>query len=303
MNVLVIGTSFMDCKGHASYRYDPVGRNIGSVNFVQGGVGRNVAVNMAHLGIDVTLLSSVDDSALGRDIIETAKKEKINTDNIGIAKSNGMGLWLAVMDQNGELVSSISQMPDFTEMEKIFDKNGEKLVKENDCIALEIDLSKELIEKVLNVAEKYNKKVYALPSNMETILNNRDFLSKIECFICNDIEAGRLFEIEMHDLTPAEILEIIKENVNKIHLPSLIVTLAEKGSVYYDTRTKESGICNAVKAKVIDSSGAGDSYFSATVTGLLKGMCLEKATKLGAKVAAFTVENEAPVCDYLPKEL
>ena len=40
---VVFGTVFMDCKGFAAYRYDPLGRNVGSVRFIHGGVGRNFA--------------------------------------------------------------------------------------------------------------------------------------------------------------------------------------------------------------------------------------------------------------------
>ena len=43
LNVTMFGTVFMDIKGFAEQNYDPVGRNLGHVKFIHGGVGRNVA--------------------------------------------------------------------------------------------------------------------------------------------------------------------------------------------------------------------------------------------------------------------
>lgn len=293
----------MDCKGHAAYRYDPVGRNIGSVEFVRGGVGRNVAVNMAHLGVNVTLLSSVDNNALGNDLINSVEECGINSSYIAKAENSGMGLWLAVMDQSGELVSSISQMPDTSYMEKMFDEHGEELVKNSDAIILEIDLNVSLVRKVLSVSEKYGKKVYSLPANMETALSNRGLLEKLECFICNDIEVGRLFERDLRSLTPNEVLAEVAEYAPSIGIPIFIVTLAERGSVYYDTVRHTGGVCSVVKANVVDSSGAGDAFFAGTVAGIISGLDLDHATNIGSEVASETVSISDPVCTSFPSGL
>ena len=55
---VVFGTVFMDCKGFAAYRYDPLGRNVGSVRFIHGGVGRNVAVSSGK-SVTIKLLGRV----------------------------------------------------------------------------------------------------------------------------------------------------------------------------------------------------------------------------------------------------
>ena len=68
IHIGVAGTVFVDCKGFAAAKYVPLGRNVGSVKFVHGGVGRNVAENIARMGIPVSLLSSIDQGGIGQDV-------------------------------------------------------------------------------------------------------------------------------------------------------------------------------------------------------------------------------------------
>ena len=72
---VVFGTVFMDCKGFAANRYDPLGRNVGSVRFIHGGVGRNVAENLALAGSAPVFVSSVDAGGLGEGVLARLSAE------------------------------------------------------------------------------------------------------------------------------------------------------------------------------------------------------------------------------------
>ena len=85
---VVFGTVFMDCKGFAAYRYDPLGRNVGSVRFIHGGVGRNVAEDLASIGAKVSFVSSVDDSALGLEVLNRLKNEGLDVGHVRRAPSS-----------------------------------------------------------------------------------------------------------------------------------------------------------------------------------------------------------------------
>ena len=74
--IAVIGTVFVDIKGFADAHYNPIGRNVGKIRLVHGGVGRNVAENIARLGGDVLFVSSADDDMLGHGVIERLDLQK-----------------------------------------------------------------------------------------------------------------------------------------------------------------------------------------------------------------------------------
>ena len=47
--IVIVGTTFVDIKGFPYNKYIPAGRNAGEVEFVHGGVGRNVAEDIANM--------------------------------------------------------------------------------------------------------------------------------------------------------------------------------------------------------------------------------------------------------------
>ena len=69
MPIVVVGNVFVDIKGFPDSKYIPAGRNAGSVDIVHGGVGRNVAEDIANVELRPRFISVVDDTASGTDLL------------------------------------------------------------------------------------------------------------------------------------------------------------------------------------------------------------------------------------------
>lgn len=302
-DTVVFGTVFMDCKGFAAYRYDPLGRNVGSVRFIHGGVGRNVAENLASLGERAAFVSSVDDSGLGGEVLSRLSGEGVDVSHVRRAPSAGMGLWLAVMDERGELAASISQMPDLSIMEDIIREEGEDIVRGARNIILELDLNDFISSRLLELAKRYSKKVYGITGNMEVVLRNRHFLAELECYICNETEAGRLFECEFPADEPERALCMVERYVRERGPRSMVVTLGERGSVYYDAFSADGGFVPAIPTVVADSSGAGDAFFSGAAAAMIRGFSLAEAVGYGTRLASWTIQVAEPTRHPLPQPL
>lgn len=301
--IAVVGTIFIDCKGFARDRYNPGGRNLGNIKFVHGGVGRNVVENLAHLGLPAFFVSTVDRSALGGEVVERLGRAGVNLDFLSYAGEKGMGMWLAVLDREGDLAGSISQMPDLGLLEKLVAERGQNLVERASHLVLEIDLNEKISRGIIEIARRYNRPVYGIPGNLEIILGNRDLLGCLDCFICNDIEAGRLVGRELDGFDTAQLLDVLERFVNEDGPPSMVITLGPRGAVYYDSRTGEKGYQPAFQTEVADSSGAGDAFFSGTVAGLIKNRPLGESVIYGTRVAFWTVQVEENTCPFLPSRL
>lgn len=87
--------------------YIPGGRNAGRVEQVHGGVSRNIAEDIANVELRPTFISLVDDTGVGADVIKKLNAHKVNTDYIRVTP-DGMGTWLAVFGNNGDVVAAIS---------------------------------------------------------------------------------------------------------------------------------------------------------------------------------------------------
>ena len=302
MGIVVVGTSFMDVKGFPHDIYMPTGRNVGRVEYVHGGVARNVVEDIANVELRPTYVSIVDDTPLGAAIYQKLKNHKVNMDYV-LTRPNGMGTWLAVFDNNGDVAGSISSRPDFTPILELLEEKGDEIFSAADSVVLQVDLAKEIVKKVIELATKHGKKLFALVSNMSIAAERRDLVQKFDCFICNEQEAGILFVKDYSGKSPEELRDIISENVIRANIPAMIVTLGERGSVYA-TRDGEKGTYPARKVHVKDTTGAGDAFCAGVSIGLTYGKSMVDAIEIGTHLAASVITSSDNVCPrFLPEEL
>ena len=160
---------------------------------------------------------------------------------------------------------------------------------------IELDLEKETVKQVLHYAKKYKKKVFAAVSNMSIAMERRDYLQQIDCFVCNQQEAGLLFSDDYGHLSPTQMAQVLARNVHSANMTSMVVTMGGLGAVY----AQHDGACGVVPAKkvdVIDTTGAGDAFFAGTVIGLTYGKNLAQSCEIGSRLAASVICITENVC-------
>ncbi len=299
MEMVVVGVVFLDIKGFPFFKYDAVGTNLGNVLMTHGGVARNVAENMANLGAEVEFVTMLDDDSLGREARLRLRGAGVKLTHAVSTPDKGMGMWLAVFNEKGDLAGSVSHMPDASPIERLFDEKGEEIIRSCRGVALEIDLSEKVSERVFELAERFDKPVYAIVANMSVILRRPDFMARTACVILNEIEAGRLFGREIRALSPEETLEAVSEAASAMGIRSIVVTMGARGAVYLDAENGLRGVCPAVPCRVVDTTGAGDAFFSAVVESLARGMRLDDAVTCGARLASMTVSTSESTCPHV----
>lgn len=302
MGIVVIGAVFVDIKGYPEDVFVPTGRNVGRVEQVHGGVCRNVAEDIANVELRPTFVSLVDDSGIGADVLRKLNNHKVNTDYIRVVP-DGMGTWLVVFGNDGDVAASISKRPNLQRICDILDEQGDEIFRDADSVVLEIDMDKDIVKRVFRLAQKYHKRVYAMVSNMNIAVERRDFLQNTACFICNQQEAGILFSDNFMDKTAAEMQSILAEKVRLAQIPSMIVTLGAQGAVYAQA-DGSSGFCPARQVHVKDTAGAGDAFCAGAAIGLTYGKTMGEACEIGAHLAASVIVTSENVCPrFLPQEL
>ena len=165
--IVVIGAVFVDIKGFPEDIYIPDGRNAGRIEYIHGGVSRNVVEDIANIELRPTFLGIVDDSALGSDVIHKLQNHKVNTEYM-LTIPNGMGTWLAVFDHRGDVAGSISQRPNLMPILDVLEESGDEIFENADSVVIEVDMDKEIVKKVVGLCEKFKKPLYGVVSNMTT---------------------------------------------------------------------------------------------------------------------------------------
>ncbi len=288
---LVVGFVFVDIKGFAEKGYNPVGRNLGEVRFIHGGVSRNVAENIAVCGMPVAFASLTEDSALGNDVLRRLNAVGADTRYTETVAHAGIGTWMVILDEHGDVAGQISCPPDTAALEALVRRRGEEMVRDCDNIILEIDTSAVIDEIILHWAKQYQKPVYTVVGNLSVIKSRPEFVAALDCFVCNEIEASELFDTDLTAATPDRMLEVLCDRTKTLGCRAMVVTMGERGAVYYETDKGFGGMVPAIPTKLVDSTGAGDAFLSGMVMGLSRGMPLSRAVSVGTLLASKTIET------------
>ncbi len=288
---LVVGFVFVDIKGFAENGYNPQGRNLGEIRFIHGGVSRNVAENIAVCGMPVAFASLTEDSALGHDVVRRLNAVGADTQYMETVKHAGIGTWMVILDAHGDVAGQISCPPDTAALEDLVRRRGEEMVRECDRIILEIDTSAVIDEIILGYAEQYGKPVYTVVGNLSVIKTHPEYVRALDCFVCNEIEAGEIFGQDLTEASPDMMLGIVREKIGALGCRAIVVTMGARGAVYYETDRMCGGMVPAIPTELVDSTGAGDAFLSGMVMGLSRGMTLSRAVEVGTYLAHETIQT------------
>lgn len=297
MSIVAVGPIYVDIKGFPLDGYLPTGRNAGFIEYVYGGVSHNVIRDIASLNLKPTFVSMVDNSAIGQDILHALEDRKINTEYMQVCE-NGMGTWLAVFNENNDVAGSISARPNLDPLLKMLKEKGNEIISQADSVVVETDVDIEIVERMISLAKRHNKKIYGVVANMSIARERKELLKELDCFVCNEQEAEQLFYAEYVDKPIEEVQASILKKIQKWGYKAVIVTLGSKGCLYA-TNEGETGFVPSQKVNVVDTTGAGDAFFAGVTVGLTYSKSYEEACKMGTRLACNVIQSTESVCPYI----
>jgi pseudouridine kinase len=296
--ILVAGAAGIDSKGKAKAAFTLGTSTPGTVRVSVGGTARNVADNLARLGVEVVLLSAVGAGGSGRRILANAAEVGINTDYLIISPRHHTAAYLALLDEKGNLVMSVDDMEILSCITPQVINRRRNLIKNAAMLVFDSNLPEATIASLIKVANRYNVRVCADPASTLRAVRLKPYLADIFMITPNIREAevlsGRSIDDENKAVAAARSL--VNAGVKIV-----IITLAEEGVVYASARA--SGHIPAVATDIVDSTGASDALTATVVFGLLNDIPLDESVRLGASAAAMTLACSDTVCGDLSLDL
>lgn len=281
MKIAVIGSINMDMVVSAS-RIPLKGETItgDTISYVPGGKGANQAVAISRLGGNVTMFGCVGDDDTGRELLYKLKNEKVNIDDIKVAKGISTGVALITVGDNDNtivIVSGANGCVDNSYIDSIKDK-----LKTYDLVLLQHEISSEVTEYIVDFLYDNNIKMILNPAPVRSVSKN--ILDKVTYLTPNEHEYKILFGGEQVD-----------------YKEKLIITRGEKG-VSVTLKTGEELIVPCIEVNVTDTTGAGDTLNGSFAFAISRGMELKKAlefanTAAGISVQKFGAQGGMPTLD------
>ncbi|MCQ2736519.1 MAG: carbohydrate kinase family protein [bacterium] len=295
--VVVIGASNIDIKGRSRIKTFSKTKNPGNVEFSPGGVARNIAENLAKLGVGSVLLSAIGNEGFAEKITETTAKAGVDMSRILRCEQNS-GIFLAVINSRGELDASISDMSILSEITPEYINANIDIIEKASYIVVDADIPDQALSTILSIAKRNFIPICVEPVSPARAHHLGEFLQDITLTTPNKEElesmVGRSV-ISEDDIKEAGD-EIIKRGVK-----NLIVTLGSEGA--YCVSKDFKGFIPSIRTMTVNSVGAGDALVSGTVAGILDGRDFQNAVKLGIACATITLMDEKAVAESLTMEL
>ena len=108
-SVVVIGGANMDIKARSARAAVPATSNPGASSMAAGGVGRNIAENLARLGTRTYLVASIGSDGLGDQVLSATSNAGVQVEHVR-RSARATGTYTAVLDTDGELVVAVADM-------------------------------------------------------------------------------------------------------------------------------------------------------------------------------------------------
>lgn len=244
-----------------------------------GGGATNSAVGMARLGLITACVAQVGDDVLRNYVLEDLKKNKINSSMLVKSKHDGTDFSVILVGEDGSRSILVNRGKDRLEEKDI---KWEKIKKTKWFYISSLEGNMDLLEKLIGQAFETEIKVAVNPGRRELRQRERLIpLLKQVCFLLlNKTEAEELAEVKMKE---TKFFHRLTGYGAKI----IAVTNGRRGAhVLTETNHYYSPVINI---KPVDETGAGDSFGSAMVAGLVYGLSPEKALDWGMKNSASVV--------------
>ena len=84
--------------------------------------------------------------------------------------------------------------------------------------------------------------------------------------------------------------ELLDNGMEQKGIRCMVVTMDKDGAVYID-KGKEKGMCPAIPTEIIDSTGAGDSFFAGAAAAMVNGYTLADACRIGSCMASEVIKT------------
>ena len=260
-----------------------------------GGAPCNFLTMAQHLGSKTAFIGKVGEDAFGNTLKNVLSDEGIDVS--GLIQDGRFGTTLAFVHLTSEGDRSFSFYRKgcadvmLFEEDVDFDKIDQTRALHFGSLSFTDEPARSTVLKMLEYAREKNKIITYDPNFRPALWTDEkiaiDFMERGMAFA----DIVKVSDEELVLISGTENLEKCYEYLNQKCVKLIFVTLGGKGAYY--SYAKGSGIVEGISVKVVDTTGAGDTFFGATVHQLLALNCPIEAIEEGQIRSILKVSNTA----------
>ena len=259
-----------------------------------GGKGSNQAIAAVRLGSKVNFLGKVGDDINGKMAIELYKQNQIDPKTVFISKDFPTGV-AGIMINKSDGTNAIIVYPGASMEITIEEVNQFSNILSNCKVFLtQLEIKKEVTLHSLKIAKKGGAITILNPA--PAIKIEDEFFKYVDFFTPNETEAEFYVGKKIQSYDQAK--EAGEFFLNK-GVKNSIITLGEKGIYFVNNNNSFAIPALDLKGKVVDTTGAGDSFNGALASGLEKGLEIKECLNYAIKASGISTTKKG-AADAMP---
>lgn len=283
--ICVIGGANIDIQGFPFAKFVPKDSNPGIVKVSAGGVGRNIAENLARMGCHAKLITAAGDDAHGRELIEYSKASGIDMENCLILNDKSTSTYLCILNEKGDMIAAIADMGIFDFMDTGFIEQKKHVIEGSRLCVMDTNIPSPVMEYVVKT---HRDKVFFLDTvSTAKAMKAKDYIGYFHTIKPNIIEAEALSGIKIHN--EDDCCRVSSYFLDK-GVKRVFITMGQYGVYYNDGFEKKH--LKAPNIKVVNATGAGDAFTAALVLGYMNNFDIEYTARFAEAAAAIALSYE-----------
>lgn len=276
MKLAVVGSINMDVAVTAD-RIPHKGETLmgDSIRYIPGGKGANQAVAMARLGAEVEMFGCVGADDNGRKLLQNLEKEGVKTGNIRVLQEIPTGIAMITVGENDNTIIVVPGANGKVDRE--YARQIQEKLKAYDLVVFQHEIPLDTVHYLVDFCSQEGIPVVLNPAPAAAV--PPEVIEKVTYLTPNEHEASLIFGREF------STEELLCRYPGK-----LVITQGSEG-VSVCLQSKEVLRIPARPAKVVDTTGAGDTLNGAFCVKAAEGADLKTALIYANTAASLSTEK------------
>jgi pseudouridine kinase len=297
---VVVGGANMDILGRPHKALVAATSNPGQISVSPGGVGRNIADNLARLGAPCYLLAPVGDDASGEELLELTQQAGVNTTHMVRLAGQSTSSYVSLLDSQGDLQLAIADMSilqafGVPQLQPLLG-----LLQGADLVAVDTNLSEDCLAFMFSALTQ--QCLFVDTVSLAKASRIKPYLSHIHTLKPNLAEAQSIAGMPA-DLDPSsQQLSALANWYHHQGVQRLFVSLGKRGlfySAHGEGHKTEAFEMALPSVPVINVNGAGDAMMAAICYAWTQGLPVHKTCAFALAAAQLTVSHKATINPHM----
>ena len=292
--MVVVGGANMDISGRPYKKLIYQDSNPGYTHLSAGGVGRNIAHNLALLEEDVKLLTVFGDDDYASLLSNECRRIGIDTSYAVTIPQAKTSTYLFITNEAGDMELAVSDMDIYEHITPQLLAGKQVLLAHAGVLIADTNIPTESLR---YLGEHIQCPLFVDPVSTTKAKKLVGILDKIHTLKPNRMEAELLSGVTIQN---EQDLEAAADKLLSQGLKQVFISLGEQGVYCADHQNRYHIPCQ--KVDIVNTTGAGDSFMAAIAWAYHQGYSLYEQAQAGMIAAGICIRDEATISSKLNKE-